>query len=73
MQVSLAKKMKRRNATESAHTRFMHWMMGVRACDCLCFQAHERGGPVSALLLDNVSSGNKLLQLTFPRDPRCWM
>lgn len=48
-------------------------MTSVWACDCLYFQACERGGPVAALLLDNESSSNKLLQLTFPRDPPCQM
>ena len=48
-------------------------MMTVWACDCLPLQARERGGPVTALLLDNDSSSNKLFQLTFPRDPHCQM
>lgn len=72
MKVSLPIKNQGRETCYRIHTYKIHALDD----DCLTVctsKACERGGPVTALLLDNESSSNKLFQLNFPRDSHCQM
>lgn len=54
------------NTTESTDTT-SHALDDMGTSVWLCFQAHEKGGSITALLLYSVSSSNKFFHLTFPR------
>lgn len=69
MVVSLPIKNCGRETCYRIHTHKLHALDDKWMSVWLHFQECESGGSVTALLLDNESSGNKLFQMTFPRDP----